>query len=312
MARPALSAARAVDVLNFLASHPDQGFTLSELVRRLGVNVASMHAILAVLAQAEYVTRDDARRTYTTGPMLVPLGHAALHRHGAIVAARAALEKPASDLGVTGLVVGAAGSEMVILDEVASQPDRAPSVGQRIRMIAPMGGVFVAWSDAERFDQWLATAPAAVREQRAELERWLESIRGQGYAVGLETTARQGLRRAVRDLREQPGSRAAKGRLRTNVAQLGDIATVLLEGRAKESYAVAHVAAPIRSHEGVSLSLYLMGFRRPLAADELERTGEALRDAADEVAGAATRDAARDANGAPADRTRLDAHGHIW
>jgi DNA-binding IclR family transcriptional regulator len=306
MARPALSAARAVDVLNFLASHPDQGFTLSELVRRLGINVASMHAILAVLAQAEYVTRDDARRIYTTGPMLVPLGHAALHRHGAIVAARAALAKLASDLDVTGLVVGAAGSEMVILDEVATRPDRSPSVGQRIRMVAPMGGVFVAWSDDERMNEWLATAPAAVREQRAVLERWLESIRDQGYAVGLETTARQGLRRAVRDLREQPGSRAAKGRLRSNVAQLGDIATVLLEARAKESYAVAHVAAPIRSNDGVSLSLYLMGFRRPLGADELERIGAALRDATDD----AVSDAAL---GVPAtDQTRLDARGHIW
>ena len=280
MARPALSAARAVDVLNFLASHPNEGFTLSELVRRLGINVASMHAILAVLAQAEYVTRDDDRRTYGTGPMLVPLGYAALRRHGAIVSARDELATLTSELGVTGLIVGSAGAEMVILDEVAATANGSQTVGQRIRMVAPMGGVFVAWSEHERIEQWLATAPAGVRKQRADLERWLESIREQGYAVGLETTARQELRRAVRDLREEPGSRSAKGRLRSNVAQLGDIATVLLEANPQDSYEIAHIAAPVPAHDGVTLSLYLMGFRRPLSAYELERAGERLRGAA--------------------------------
>jgi DNA-binding IclR family transcriptional regulator len=280
MARPALSAARAVEVLNFLASHPDEGFTLSDLVRRLGINVASMHAILAVLEQAEYVTRNDEGRTYVTGPMLVPLGHAALHRHGAIVSARRSLGALAAELGVTGLIVGAAGSEMVILDEVAPAANGTPSVGQRIRMVAPMGGVFVAWADDDRVAQWLATAPEAVRREQEQLLRWLATIRERGYAVGLETTARQEMRRAVRDLRDEPGSRRARGRLRNNIARLGDIATVLLEPNPADSYAVAHIASAVPETDGVAMSLYLTGFRRALAATEIERLGDRLHDVA--------------------------------
>jgi DNA-binding IclR family transcriptional regulator len=290
MARPALSAARAVEVLNFLASHPEQTFTLSDLVRRLGINVASMHAILAVLEQAGYVTRDNERRGYATGPMLVPLGHAAVHRHGSIVAARAALTTLATELGVTGLVVGAAGAEMVILDEInatsaqqTSVRSSGSSVGQRIRMAAPMGGVFYAWADNDQVDAWLAAAPNGARREQAQLKRWLAAIRARGYAVGLETEARHGLRRAVRDLREEPGSRGAKSRLRSNVARLGDIATVLLEPNPQDSYDVAHIAAPVLAGDTTVLSLYLTGFRRPLSAYELERIGERLCDTARDV-----------------------------
>ena len=177
MARPALSAARAVEILNFLASHPDETFTLSDLVRRLGINVASMHAILAVLEQAGYVTRDRDRRGYATGPMLVPLGHAAVARHGSIIAARASLTTLATELGVTGLVMGATGTEMVKLDEISPAASRASSVGQRIRMVAPMGGVFFAWADPDRVGEWLAGAPNGARRQHATIRRWLASIR---------------------------------------------------------------------------------------------------------------------------------------
>lgn len=287
MARPALSAARALDVLNFLAAHPDESFTLSELVRRVGVNVASMHALLAVLEQRKYVARDDDK-SYVLGPMLVPLGHAALRRQGVIDAARQALVALTADLEVTGLVVGAASDEMVVIDEVIEGRHEARSIGQRIRMLPPIGGVFYAWAGEQDVDRWIRTAPKAVREHEHDLRRWLESIRTRGYAAGLETEARQALRRAVRDLAGEPGSRAARGRLRNNVARLGDIATVLIEPNRRDTYRVAHIAAPVADRaadggRGASLSLYLVGFRRALAGGELERTGDRLRDVADDV-----------------------------
>jgi hypothetical protein len=48
MARPALSATRAVAVLNFLAGHATEEFTLSDLASRLGINLSSAHSLLAV------------------------------------------------------------------------------------------------------------------------------------------------------------------------------------------------------------------------------------------------------------------------
>jgi DNA-binding IclR family transcriptional regulator len=288
MARPALSAARALDVLDFLAAHPDETFTLSDLVRRVGVNVASMHALLAVLEQREYVSRDEDK-AYGLGPMLVPLGYAARRRHAVIDAARHALESLAADLGVTGLVVAASDGEMVVIDEVATVAPphiaRTRAIGRRIRMLPPIGGVFYAWSTDSAVEQWLESAPKAMQRHESDLRRWLTSIRTRGYAVGLETAARQGLRRAVRDLTGEPGSRSARGRLRNNVARLGDIATVLIEPNPHESYRVSHVAAAVVDRPGATpLSLYLMGFRRELSAYELERIGARLRVAAAGVA----------------------------
>src|SRR5204862_283541 len=50
--RPAPGAERVVAVLNFLAAHPDESFTLSELARRLDLNKATCHALLTTLTQA--------------------------------------------------------------------------------------------------------------------------------------------------------------------------------------------------------------------------------------------------------------------
>jgi DNA-binding IclR family transcriptional regulator len=285
MARPSLSASRAIDIVNFLARHPQQSFTLSELVRRLGINVASAHAILAVLEEAEYVMRDDTLRTYGLGPMLVPLGQAALLRHESIGLARDQLRELAGELDLTGLVVGATASEMVILDEVPASANRTPSIGQRIRMVPPMGGVFLAWEARDRVDEWLTSSSSGLsRGATQQLRALLDAIRARGFAVGLETSARHGMRRALRDLQEDPGSPSAKGRLRKNVTLLGDIATVVVDLVADHEYDLAHVAAPVFGPTGVvDLSLYLVGFRRPYATGEVERLGDRLRAVATSV-----------------------------
>lgn len=284
MARPALSAERALGVLSFLAAHPGEAFTLSDLVRRVHVNVASMHAILAVLEEQEYVTRADGRH-YRLGPALVPLGRAALPTNATISAASDAIATLSRELDVTGLVVRANGGDLVIVDEVSPGSTRAPGIGQRIPMLPPIGGVFVAWAADTVVDGWVATAPRAVLDAEADLRRWLVSVRRRGYAVGLQTRARVGLRRAVRDLGEEPGSRAARGRLRSHVADLGDIATVAIALDPDESYPVAHIAAPVPEPDGTcAMSLYLMNFRGARSGAEVAALGARLRDAALAVA----------------------------
>lgn len=287
MARPALSAERAVRVLNFLAAHPGEAFTLSDLVRRVHVNVASMHAVLAVLEEQEYLTRTDGKH-YRLGPALVPLGRAALPTNATISAASDAIAALARDLGVTGLVVRANAGDLVIVDEVSPGSDRAPGIGQRIPMLPPIGGAFVAWGPDATVDRWIATAPRTVLDAEADLRRWLASIRERGYAVGVQSRARVGLRRAVRELGEEPGSESARGLLRTSVAHLGDIATVVIELDPDESYELAHLVAPVPEPDGTcALGLYLMNFRGAHSGDAVAALGRRLRDTAHAVAQAA-------------------------
>ncbi|MDT3442297.1 MULTISPECIES: helix-turn-helix domain-containing protein [unclassified Pseudofrankia] len=82
MARPAPT--RAADIVSFLTAHPSRGLMISELVQRLGMNIASAHATLAVLCDFGFVVRDPVHRTYVLGPALAATGFAALEQHPAI------------------------------------------------------------------------------------------------------------------------------------------------------------------------------------------------------------------------------------
>ncbi|MDQ1374283.1 MAG: hypothetical protein QOJ09_1621, partial [Actinomycetota bacterium] len=68
---------RAIGVLDFLAAHPGEGFTLSELARRLDLNKATAHALLATLTDAGYLLRHPTRLTFQLGPALIALGASA-------------------------------------------------------------------------------------------------------------------------------------------------------------------------------------------------------------------------------------------
>ena len=84
MVRPAPAASRAVEILYYLTAHPRRAFTLSELVRALGINVSSAHAILAVLTDTGLVIRDPVHKTYVLGPALAAVGFAALDQHPSV------------------------------------------------------------------------------------------------------------------------------------------------------------------------------------------------------------------------------------
>jgi DNA-binding IclR family transcriptional regulator len=115
MARPAPAATRAVDVISFLTAHPARGFTLSELVRALGMNVASAHATLAVLDDKGFVVRDPIHRTYILGPALAAVGFATMEQHPAIDAALEQADALSTDLNRTILVAARAGRDAIFV-----------------------------------------------------------------------------------------------------------------------------------------------------------------------------------------------------
>jgi DNA-binding IclR family transcriptional regulator len=186
MARPALSAIRALGVLNFLASHAPEQFTLSDISSRLDVNLASTHAVLAVLEGGGYVVRHPRLRTYSLGPSVVALGSAALECHPAIDHARDEARRLSEELDLAVAVTALAGDEIVFLGRVGEHRARGIEayVGQRIPLVPPVGAVFVAWHDAP---QWLARAadPEAMQAVLDEVRRrgWAASFEGDEYRV---------------------------------------------------------------------------------------------------------------------------------
>src|SRR5581483_1654035 len=172
MSRPALAATRSTAILDFLAANPGEAFTLSDLSARLGINVASMHALLGALTDAGYLVRHPRLRTYALGPSVVALGTAALETHPAIDLARDAARELARETGLEVAVTTVAGDDIVFLARAGDPSPRAVPVhvGQHVPFVPPLGSVFVAWGDGA--DTWLARA-----EDPASLEPILEAVR---------------------------------------------------------------------------------------------------------------------------------------
>ncbi len=275
MARPALSASRAVAVLNFLAAHPTEAFTLSDISARLGINPSSTHALLTVLADAGYLVRDARLRTFALGPAVVALGTAALEAHPVIDIARDAARELAKQTGLEVALTAPGGGHIVFLAR-AGEPSAhgvPVHIGQRVPLVPPIGSVFVAWGNAE---SWLAKAvdPARLREV-------LDVVRRRGYSVALEAGTRQRLGHAVDDLAGHPSDEQLRAEVELLVSGLGEREYQLHQVETARRYDVSMIAAPIFGSAGqVVMAMTLLGFDGKLAGAEVAEFGELLRDAA--------------------------------
>jgi DNA-binding IclR family transcriptional regulator len=243
MARPALAASRTVTVLNFLAEHSPDEFTLSDLAHRVDINLASCHALLAVLTEAGYVSRNPRLKTYSVGSVLVALGNAAVRRHPAIDHAHQQARLLSEELGLAVTVTALAGQDIAFLERVGEHRPRdiGVQVGQRIAMIPPVGAVFAAWHDPEA---WLARA-----SDRPAMEAVLADVRTRGWAVALG----------------HPGS--------DEYQALGPI-------NARRTYDAAMIAAPVFGRDGEAvISLTLLGMEPGMPGRDLIELGERVRDA---------------------------------
>jgi DNA-binding IclR family transcriptional regulator len=273
MSRPALAATRAVAVLNFLAAHPTESFSLSDLAARLDVNLASAHAILTALTDAGYITRHPRLRTFTLGPSVVALGTAALECHPVIDLARDAARDLARQTGFEVAVTAPAGDHIVFLARAGepSAQDLSALVGQHVPLVPPLGSVFVAWGGAE---EWLARA-----EDPTSLAAVLAGVRRRGYSVGLEARARKGLGLALHDLAGHPADDELKGTVSAYVADLGSGRYQLAELIPTRAYQVSMIAAPIFGGDGqVVLALTLLGLPERLRGRAVEGYGDQVRD----------------------------------
>jgi DNA-binding IclR family transcriptional regulator len=276
MARPALAATRAIAVLDFLAAHPAEPFTLSDLATRLGINVASAHAVLGVLTDAGYVARHPRLRTYTLGPSVVALGSAALEHHAAIDLARDAARTLSEEVELEVAVTALAGDDIVFLARAGEQRARGipMHVGQRVPLVPPLGSVFVAWAPEDVVAAWRKRAPKAKGVDAA-----LAGTRARGYSVALEVNARRTLADTLDHLADAPGDPQLLGSVDDLVAELGASEYQVSSLERGRRYDVSMIAAPVFDAGGaVALALTLVGFEPALPAEEIAAYGERLRD----------------------------------
>jgi DNA-binding IclR family transcriptional regulator len=262
---------RAVDILNYLAAHPTDAFSMSELSRLLGINNASVHAVLGALTKAGYVERHPRHRTYRLGPGLVVVGQAALSQHRVNDEATTEIDALSKQLDLEVVVTALVGADMVYVGSAGRPQLSAPQfrVGQRVPCVPPYGTVHMAWSSADEIDDWLKSAPTALTpEQRAKQLGILEAVRDRGYAVGLDLgSAHIDVNRMSESLTDAPGREDLKRDINALFERLGNAEYQLETLGSGEIYDVSMISAPVFDPQGrVAVAITLAGLPRHLEA----------------------------------------------
>jgi DNA-binding IclR family transcriptional regulator len=257
MARPAPGADRSVAVLDLMASHPDERFTLSEVARRCDLNKATAHALLSALADHGVLLRHPAEKRYSLGPRLVAIGDAARRGYTALDFLPPLLDRLAARAGYVARAWQRQDDQVTVVAQ--SPPRRVEHDEVRLPLIPPVGALFMAWSDSPSVEAWLARA-AAAEAVRPALDA-LAALRRLGFAVTLATPEW----RALTEPRP-PGSSAGADADADREAP-GDEVRRLLAAVARQrvlavdvdpaaTYLPAEVAAPVFSATGrVELAL---------------------------------------------------------
>ena len=278
MARAAPAADRAVRILSFLTAHPSRGFTISELVDHLDMNIASAHATLAVLSDSGFVVRDPVHRTYILGPALAATGFATLGQHPAIEAAINQAEVLAEELDAEVRLTALAGRDVIFLARRGPETLDATSgyPGDRSPLLAPLGAVFMAWADDTEVTAWLERA--SLGAEHAEFYRGvLAETRSRGFSVPMQAMAEPAIADAISRVREEPTADDAEQHLADVLQQTDEMLVVFAELSPADKVVFKTVAAPIFDPIGrVLLSLSITGPEHPVRVDEVLELGRRL------------------------------------
>jgi DNA-binding IclR family transcriptional regulator len=190
VSRPALSAARSSEIIDFLALFPERGFTLSEIVRATKINVASCHAVLTTLTDCGYLTRSPKERIYTLGRALIAIGQVALNSQPLVARAKEAAEILQRELGTAVLLTTVVADEILALVSLPNASGRTPGmrVAERMPLVAPVGAPFLAWASDEVIRAWIARHAGPRGNKSAAVWRQAVALtRKRGYQVTLRS-----------------------------------------------------------------------------------------------------------------------------
>lgn len=283
MARPGLAASRGIDIIELLALFPERGFTLSEIVRATGINVASCYAVLTRLTERGYLNRSREEKTYTLGPSLIAVGQAGFRSQPIVARAKQGAEDLLRELGVPVLLSTVVGEEILALLALEDSHGRSPGmwVGERLPLVPPLGAPYLAWAPEAAVEAWIARR--ASPPDRALSEEWrrnLDITRQRGFQISLRSSSGP----TIASLMAEMASGQRSGDYKDELAQLINSLDryvsqpeILADD---EVYDVMMIAAPIFDQDGnPAFNLSLGGFSQKLTgamitdyADRLMRT----------------------------------------
>lgn len=190
------SLSRALKLLNALAVHP-AGLSLSEVAGHVGLPNSTAHRLLTTLQNERYVRFETERSVWLIGVQAFRVGAAFVRSRDLVTIARPYMRRLMERSGETVNLAIADRGEVIYIAQVETQKMMRAIAGPGGR--APMhcsgvGKALLAVTAPEAADKLLGameftreTAQTLITRQ--DLERDLDEVRAQGYAVDNEENA---------------------------------------------------------------------------------------------------------------------------
>lgn len=277
---PSPAVLRACDVLEHLASHPGEAFSVSELARRLGLPRATCHSVLLALLARGWVSRSDGDLRWSIGPGCIAIGEAARAARSVVADVAPVAERLARATHSCVAVLTRDADEL----SVAEVFDRGPAFGMRtyagetIPLVPPFGAVFIAWEDDPGIERWLGRAVLELgTRERRRYRAALEGVRERGYSVTVATPVSPELSDV---LEAMVGAPSAPQRLRRRDQLIRELAKTEYLASAVDSarpLRMSQMSAPVFDRDGrVASAIMLLGPDHEISAAEIESLGARL------------------------------------
>lgn len=246
-------------ILELMAEHPGDRFTLSEVARHCGFNKATTHAILSALSERGILLRHPDEKRYSLGPRLVAIGEAARQGYRSSDFAPRVLDRLVTETGHWARAFERRDDQVLAFAQVGGPPEADAQPSIPVPLVAPVGAVWMAWADSPSVQAWLARAVSADAV-RTSLDS-LPVIRQQGCAITVASA--EWVRLCEPAWPPLPGAgRLEAEEVRSLLGAVGrqelNLPRSAIEDDAR--YRVAEVAAPVFGMDaGVELVVALSG-----------------------------------------------------
>jgi DNA-binding IclR family transcriptional regulator len=244
--QPSAPAHRLIDLVEFLAAHAGDEFTVTEIARGAGLNRTTCTSLLLALEARGWVHASGAG--YSLGAGMIPLGEAALAGLQLADEAQPELDALVAELGLEALASVVSGNDLVVVAHArrGGLLSNTVRVGQTIPFVPPFGIAHLVHTDAAHVDAWLDRARFAIDEQERDDFRTLISMaERRGYVVVLDVDSRRRFEQVMRELKDRPFSRAARQRRADLLEAIAHDEHELGPHAGSETTDVSQISAPV-------------------------------------------------------------------
>jgi DNA-binding IclR family transcriptional regulator len=266
---------RTVAVIEYCAARPGNQFTLSELCRALDISKATAFGLLTALCEHGWLARDATTKAYRIGPGLAVLADAMSVPHRTLIdAAQTQLDALATATGIRTVAATLVGDEIVILAVAGQERPLGTALrpGHRLRVVPPIGVVYMAWAGDEERERWLerghgVIGPDGIEQLRANID----AVRDRGFQVALHSSD-------VRRLAEAMGRGAATPDL---IDHINTTDYVVPDPGPEDKYHPNMISVPVLDgQDHLVMTLTFFDFPAPLVGREIVRLAGRLERAA--------------------------------